>query len=117
MASERKIRMEVDDLRRQILSRGQDAKRHGPDEETLRKIRRLEDTIAELQKNLSAQKQVCTVYSTYKIHLNILMTHAFSALALLVGWQEGHPACKKLSGGVLAWLSVWSKVQTCIWPS
>jgi len=27
---------------------------------------------------------------------------AFSALTLLVGWQEGHPACKKLSGGVLA---------------
>jgi len=22
-----------------------------------------------------------------------------------------------MSGGVLAWLSVWSKVQTCIWPS
>jgi len=42
---------------------------------------------------------------------------AFSALTLLVGWQEGHPACKKLSGGVLAWLSVWSAVQTCIWPS
>jgi len=39
---------------------------------------------------------------------------AFSALTLLVGWQEGHPA---LSGGVLAWLSVWSKMQTCIWPS
>jgi len=32
--------------------------------------------------------------------------YAFSALMLLVGWQEGHPACKKLSGGVLAWLSV-----------
>ena len=30
---------------------------------------------------------------------------------LLVGRQEGHPACKKLSGGVLAWLSVWSKVD------
>jgi len=42
---------------------------------------------------------------------------AFSALILLVGRQEGHPACKKLSGGVLAWLSVWSEVQTCIWPS
>jgi len=28
---------------------------------------------------------------------------AFSALTLLVGWQEGHP--------------VWSEVQTCIWPS
>jgi len=42
---------------------------------------------------------------------------AFSALTLLVGRQEGHPACKKLSGGALAWLSVWSEVQTCIWPS
>ena len=42
---------------------------------------------------------------------------AFSALTLLVGWQEGHPACEKLSGEVLAWLSVWSEVQTCIWPS
>jgi len=42
---------------------------------------------------------------------------AFSALTLLVGRQEGHPACKKPSGGVLAWLSVWSEVQTCIWPS
>ena len=42
---------------------------------------------------------------------------AFSALTLLVGQQEGHPACKKQSDGVLVWLSVWSKVQTCIWPS
>jgi len=42
---------------------------------------------------------------------------AFSALTLLVGWQEGHPACKKLSGGVLAWLSAWSEMQTCIWSS
>jgi len=33
-------------------------------------------------------------------------------LTLLVGRQEGHPACKKLSGGVLAWLSAWSEVQT-----
>ena len=34
---------------------------------------------------------------------------AFSALTLLVGRQEGHPApLKKQSGGVLAWLSVWS---------
>ena len=46
-----------------------------------------------------------------------LKSTAFSALMLLVGWQEGHLACKKLSGEVLAWLSVWSKVQTCIWPS
>jgi len=42
---------------------------------------------------------------------------AFSALTLLVGRQEGHQACKKLSGGVLAWLSVWDEVQICVWPS
>jgi len=42
---------------------------------------------------------------------------AFSALTLLVGQQEGHPACKKMSGEVLAWLSVWSEMQTCILPS
>ena len=42
---------------------------------------------------------------------------AYSALTLLVGRQAGHPACKKQSGGVLAWLSVWSEVQTCILPS
>ena len=36
---------------------------------------------------------------------------AFSALTLLVGLQEGHMACKKLSREVLACLSVWSEVQ------
>ena len=56
-------------------------------------------------------------------HLRQLMCHnsfsksrvwdnfAFSALTLLVGHQEEHPASKKLSDGVLAWLSVWSVVQ------
>ena len=52
----------------------------------------------------------------YKL-LTCLLTLAFSALTLLVGRQEGHPACKKLSGGVPEWLSVWSEVQICIWPS
>jgi len=46
-----------------------------------------------------------------------LSAFAVSALTLLVGQQEGHPACKKLSSGVLAWLFVWSKMQICIWPS
>ena len=32
-------------------------------------------------------------------------------------WLEGHPACKKQRVWVLALLSVWSEVQTCIWPS
>ena len=30
---------------------------------------------------------------------------------MLVGCQEGFPACRKVSGEVLAWLSVWSEVQ------
>ena len=58
----------------------------------------------------------CVVISASGI-LCTVGCRAFSALTLLVGWQEGHPACKKQSGGVLAWLSVWSEVQTCIWPS
>ena len=41
--------------------------------------------------------------------LNILILLVpFSALMLLVERQEGHLACKKLSGEVLTWLSVWS---------
>ena len=36
----------------------------------------------------------------------LLEALAFSALKLLVGRQEGHPACKKQSGGVLAWTVV-----------
>jgi len=46
------------------------------------------------------------VYSEFNTNISIYC----SALTLLVGRQEGHPACKKLSGGVLAWLSVWSEV-------
>jgi len=46
------------------------------------------------------------------------LARAFSASMLFVGQQEGHPACKKLSGEVMAWLSVWSKVEMiCIWSS
>ena len=64
-------------------------------------------------------KRVCVFY-THTNRLSIFIsltctTIAFSALTLLVGWQEGHPACKKhKSGGVLVWLSVWSELQTCI---
>ena len=49
------------------------------------------------------------------IPLYLVVVGAFSALMLLAGQQEGQ---KKLSSGVLAWLSVWSEVQTvCIWSS
>jgi len=45
------------------------------------------------------------------------LTVAFSALTLSVGRQEGHPACKKLSGEVLACLSIWGEVQIAYGPA
>ena len=39
------------------------------------------------------------------VWVNYCVIYAFSALTLLVGQQEGHPACKNGSGGILAWLS------------
>jgi len=33
------------------------------------------------------------------------------SVTLLVARQEWHPACNKLSGEVLVWLSVWIQVQ------
>ena len=54
---------------------------------------------------------------THLMEYGTLYLYLLSALTLLVGRQEGHPACKKLSSKVLVWLSDWSEVQTCIWPS
>ena len=34
-----------------------------------------------------------------------------------LGGRKGVRPVKNLCGGVLAWLSVWSEMQTCIWPS
>jgi len=62
------------------------------------------------------QHRTCNLYACSFVLLAYYV-YAFSALTLLAGWQEGHLACKKLSGEVLAWLSAWSEVQTCIWPS
>jgi len=42
---------------------------------------------------------------SHVIKSSLLLTSAFSAL-MLAGRQEGHLACKKLSGEVLAWLSI-----------
>jgi len=45
----------------------------------------------------------------------LMKIYSFSALTLLVGWQEGHLARENLNDEVLAWLSVWSEVQiACI---
>ena len=43
-----------------------------------------------------------------------LCLHCFDTVVWAAGRASG---LKKLSGEVLAWLSVWSEVQTCIQPS
>jgi len=48
----------------------------------------------------------CYQKGTTNLDFTETRDNAVSALMLLVGRQEGHPACKKLSSGVLAWLSV-----------
>jgi len=52
----------------------------------------------------SSAFQFSTSYSQPYPRITKYHGFAISALTLLVGRQEGHPACKKLSGGVLAWL-------------
>ena len=53
-------------------------------------------------------------FSLYCFALEFLCKWVLSVLCLqcfdTVGWVAG-------SGVVLAWLSVWSEMQTCIWPS
>jgi len=47
----------------------------------------------------------------------VVCQNIFSALMLLVGQQEGHQACKKLSGGMLTWLSVWERCRFAYGPA
>ena len=61
---------------------------------------------------ISVIKAVFLYFEIFCVFCSLFL-FAFSALMLLIARQEGHPACKKQSGGVLAW----SRVQTCIWPS
>jgi len=52
--------------------------------------------------------------------VSITATHCFVPSVLWCCWlggRKGIQSVKKPSGGVLAWLYVWSELQTCIWPS
>ena len=61
-------------------------------------------------------KRIC--YVMLNRFNSLLHSCSFSALTLLVGRQEGHPACKnEWWGASVVILIVWSDVQTCIWPS
>ena len=79
----------------------------------LETLRRKERQFADEQKQLErSNRQLCILQPSI-----LLFFICLSALTLLVGRQKGHPACKTLSGGVLAWLSLLSEVKTCIWLS
>jgi len=54
---------------------------------------------------LSGCMYVCNVY------MPSVLWHCW------LGSRKGIRPVKKQSGGVLAWLSVWNEVQTCVWPS
>jgi len=41
-----------------------------------------------------------------------LFTYTVSAMTLLIGRQEGHPACKKLGVGLLM-VTIWLELCTC----
>jgi len=78
-------------------------------------------SICELQANTTLR--LLQLFSGWLVPLrtSVLWLFAFSALTLLVGWQEGYPACKKQWWG--CWCGCLSgagcrlRVQTCIWPS
>jgi len=61
----------------------------------------------------SSTSAACKVFSLcfYDIYISSVLWRCW------LGGRKGIRPVKKLSGGVLAWLSVWSEMQTCIQPS
>jgi len=73
----------------------------------------------DLERERPAIKQL--LQYIYKIS-SLPLNRPFNLLSIFrsdaVGWAAGRASgCKKLSGVVLAWLSAWSEMQICIWPS
>ena len=67
---------------------------------------------------LTGTKLYCLVTGAQQLTQSCYTAATFSTLTVLVGRQEEHPACKKLSDDVLAWLSDWSEVQmVCMWST
>jgi len=60
-------------------------------------------------KNLPFCYQAAHIHASLYGRVSVIFFKTY--YLLLVQRQEGHLACKTLSGEVLAWLSVWSEVQ------
>ena len=84
--------------------------------------------------------ECCLLFYRNYVHPSVCLSHVFinisTCMALLsicrsvcihcmpwmlwhcwLGGMKGIRSVKNLSSGVLAWLSAWSEVQTCVWPS
>jgi len=80
--------------------------------------------VSAVEGNIAHTRSDERIYTQHTAHLIRIQTgdnkhghiYAFSASTLLVGQQEGHPACKKLSGGMLAWLS-WMRCRLSYSPA
>ena len=53
----------------------------------------------------------CSMVDVTVIRSLKMLVWPFSALTLLVGWQEGHPACKQLGVGLLV-MMIWLELCT-----
>ena len=85
--------------------------------------------VRQFMKTATVQAEACTWWWWYVFvslsmqTLSFYTVYSLSSLLLPAVlwrcWLGGRKGISqsKLSGGVLAWLSVWSEVQTCIWPS
>lgn len=77
MLAEKKARQEVDDLKAHIKRMQENERRERrklADEEAMRKIKKMEETIIELQKNLSNQKQVSSLWENT---MHVLSTFSY----------------------------------------
>ena len=63
-----------------------------------------------LRQNLSFANCWSSLHDTMQMTLTSIQA-TFSALTLLVGWQEGHPACKTLGVGLLM-MMIWLELCT-----
>jgi len=59
----------------------------------------------------------CKLLYYIYIYFTFNYTIAFSALTLLVGLRKGIRPVKNRVVGLLAWLTVWSEVESCICSS
>ena len=70
--------------------------------------------------SLQQPTQLAEIFLSQSVDINVPSLFDTVPSVLWRCWLGGRKwirPVKKLSGGMLAWLSVWSEVQTCIWPS